>query len=42
MTVNKRKGNYKGGVAKHYTEYSDFKAQFDFLLHNDCIIFFEQ
>jgi hypothetical protein len=28
MTVNKRKGNYKGGVARHYKEYSDFESYY--------------
>ena len=26
MAVTKRKGNYKGGIAKHYTEYSNFEV----------------
>jgi hypothetical protein len=28
MTVTKRKGNYKGGVAKYYKEYSDFERYY--------------
>ena len=28
MTINKRKGNYKGALARHYKEYSDFERYY--------------